>query len=646
MGGPDPAGTRETASEVSSDPACADRTRKDPHDSQGPAAPGSRASGLLGPTEVRGLCQALGIRPTKTLGQNFVHDAGTVRRIVKSAGVHHDDTILEIGPGLGSLTLALLETGARVIAVEIDPLLARALPVTVADRMPQAAGRLSVIEADALSITGPEPLGEAGAQPPTRLVANLPYNVAVPVLLTVLEALPSLETITVMVQAEVADRLAAAPGSRTYGAPSAKVAWYSDARRGAKIGRSVFWPVPNVDSALVSFIRHPPPSCVSRNEVFAVVDAAFAQRRKTLRSALAAWAGSPARAEGALRSAGIDPALRGERLRIEDFAAIAAADPVTDNVHLDWTEKAKGIRIDLDKDKLKRYGLSAKDVKQMLYTEISGAQAAEFYTGDRTIGIALRLAEPDRTNIERLGELPVATSGGYIPLAQIAHISYEAEDGFIKRLNLRPSILVQAEVTQGEGNDAARRIFAATKELRDRLPVGTTVETAGALADSADSMSYLVKPVPAMIFIIMTLLMIQVGSMGKMTLTILTAPLGLIGVVLAMLLTDSAVGFVAYLGILALFGMIIRNSVILIDQIKKHEEAGEQPMDAIIDSAVLRFRPIMLTAAAAILGMLPLMRSIFWGPMAVAIAGGLIVATVLTLLVLPVMYAVAYRVKN
>ena len=277
--------------------------------------------------------------------------------------------------------------------------------------------------------------------------------------------------------------------------------------------------------------------------------------------------------------------------------------------------------------------------------ELSGAQAAEFYTGDRTIGIALRLAEPDRTNIERLGELPVATSGGYIPLAQIAHISYEAEDGFIKRLNLRPSILVQAEVTQGEGNDAARRIFAATKELRDRLPVGTTVETAGALADSADSMSYLVKPVPAMIFIIMTLLMIQVGSMGKMTLTILTAPLGLIGVVLAMLLTDSAVGFVAYLGILALFGMIIRNSVILIDQIKKHEDAGERPMDAIIDSAVLRFRPIMLTAAAAILGMLPLMRSIFWGPMAVAIAGGLIVATVLTLLVLPVMYAAAYRVK-
>ena len=237
-------------------------------------------------------------------------------------------------------------------------------------------------------------------------------------------------------------------------------------------------------------------------------------------------------------------------------------------------------------------------------------------------------------------------SSGSVPLAQLAHLSYAAEDGLVKRHNLRPSILVQAEVTEGEGNDAAQRAYDATKDLRSNLPAGTTIETAGALENSADSMGYLMQPIPAMIFIIMTLLMLQVGTIGKMTLTLLTAPLGLIGVVLAMLLTNSAMGFVAYLGVLALFGMIIRNSVILIDQIKKHEEAGEKPMDAIIDSAILRFRPIMLTAAAAILGMLPLMRSIFWGPMAVAIAGGLIVATVLTLLVLPVMYAVAYRVKE
>ena len=330
----------------------------------------------------------------------------------------------------------------------------------------------------------------------------------------------------------------------------------------------------------------------------------------------------------------------------EEVAAITAADPAATNVHLDWTEKSKTVRIDFDKDKLKLYGISAKTVKQMLYTELTGAQAAEFYTGDRTIGITLRLVGRDRTNIERLGELPIATAGGSVPLAQIAHLSYAAEDGLIKRHNLRPSIMVQAEVTNGEGNDAALRVYKATEQLRAQLPAGTTIETAGALANSADSMSYLMKPIPAMIFIIMTLLMLQVGTMGKMMLTLLTAPMGLIGVALAMLITDSALGFVAYLGILALFGMIIRNSVILIDQIKKHEEAGEQPMDAIIDSAVLRFRPIMLTAAAAILGMLPLMRSIFWGPMAVAIAGGLIVATVLTLLVLPVMYAVAYRVRE
>ena len=330
----------------------------------------------------------------------------------------------------------------------------------------------------------------------------------------------------------------------------------------------------------------------------------------------------------------------------EEVAAVVASDPNVTNVHLDWTEKAKAVRIDFDKEKLKLYGISAKTVKQMLYTELTGAQAAEFYTGDRTIGIVLRLRDTDRTNLERLGELPIATSGGYVPLAQIAHLSYEAEDGLIKRHNLRPTIMVQAEITKGEGNDAAMRAYEATKELRANLPAGTTIETAGALEDSADSMGYLMQPIPAMVFIIMTLLMIQVGTMGKMTLTLLTAPLGLIGVVLAMLLTNSAMGFVAYLGVLALFGMIIRNSVILIDQIKKHEEAGEKPIDAIIDSAILRFRPIMLTAAAAILGMLPLMRSIFWGPMAVAIAGGLIVATVLTLLVLPVMYAVAYRVKE
>ena len=327
--GSDPAGTCEATSETPLDPACASGVRQDARAAraqQAAGASGSRAAGLLGPTEVRGLSQALGIRPTKTLGQNFVHDAGTVRRIVRSAGVRPDDTVLEIGPGLGSLTLALLETGARVSAVEIDPVLARALPVTVADRMPEAAGRLGVIEADALSITGAEALSGAEQTPPTRLVANLPYNVAVPVLLTVLEALPSLETVTVMVQAEVADRLAAAPGSRTYGVPSVKAAWYAAARRTLTISRHVFWPVPNVDSALVELVRRRPPTTrATREQVFAVVDAAFAQRRKTLRKALAKAAGGADTAEAALRATGIDPTRRGETLDITAFAALAEA---------------------------------------------------------------------------------------------------------------------------------------------------------------------------------------------------------------------------------------------------------------------------------------------------------------------------------
>ena len=289
--------------------------------------PGPAEARLLGPTRIRGLATALGLRPTQALGQNFVHDAGTVRRIARRAGVRPGETVLEVGPGLGSLTLALLETGARVLAVEIDPVLARALPVTVADRMPGTVGRLRVVQADALTLDGPGALGLTPADPaPTRLVANLPYNVAVPVLLTLLAALPSLETATVMVQAEVADRLAAPPGSRTYGAPSVKVAWYAAARRTITIGRTVFWPAPNVDSALVELVRREPPATsASRGLVFAVVDAAFAQRRKTLRRALAHLAGGPQEAEAAIRAAGIDPAERGERLDVNAFASLAEA---------------------------------------------------------------------------------------------------------------------------------------------------------------------------------------------------------------------------------------------------------------------------------------------------------------------------------
>ncbi len=350
---------------------------------------------LLTPADIRSLAETLGVRPTKRLGQNFVHDAGTVRRIVRVAGVEPGDVVLEVGPGLGSLTLALLEAGARVVAVEIDPALAAALPGTVERFMPEAAGRLTVVTADALTIrsaadlgsppasTSPIPLtpsvseageavreatiignsagesgeGEGEGYVPTKLVANLPYNVATPVILTLLANLPSIQEVLVMVQAEVAERLAAPPGTKVYGSPSAKVAWYGSATMAGMISRTVFWPVPNVDSALVRIVRHPetggtapdgePAEAradqpeqvtaaqpaevradhlgVEREAVFAVVDAAFAQRRKTLRAALAGWAGSAPDAEQAIRGAGIDPTRRGETLTIVEFAQIAAA---------------------------------------------------------------------------------------------------------------------------------------------------------------------------------------------------------------------------------------------------------------------------------------------------------------------------------
>jgi len=277
------------------------------------------AGKLLTSNDIRELCAQLNIRPTKTLGQNFVNDPGTVRKIVRNAGVQAGEQVLEIGPGLGSLTLALLEAGAQVSAVEIDPPLAQALPTTAQARFPEA--KLQVFTADALTITGPESIDGAT---PTRLVANLPYNVAVPIVLTVLEKLPSIQTVLVMVQAEVADRLAATPGNKIYGVPSAKVAWYASARRTLTIGRNVFYPVPNVDSALVKIERRPhPDTAATCEQVFAVIDAAFAQRRKTLRQALAGLAGSAGAAQEALERAGVSPTARGETLDIDQFAAVA-----------------------------------------------------------------------------------------------------------------------------------------------------------------------------------------------------------------------------------------------------------------------------------------------------------------------------------
>ncbi|GEL18778.1 16S rRNA (adenine(1518)-N(6)/adenine(1519)-N(6))-dimethyltransferase RsmA [Pseudonocardia asaccharolytica] len=280
-------------------------------------------SRLLGPAEVRSLAEGLGLRPTKRLGQNFVHDPNTVRRIVRAADLTDNDVVVEVGPGLGSLTLALLPAVAAVHAIEVDPALARQLSSTVDDRAPALADRLSVTAADALRVRA----ADLGSPAPTAIVANLPYNVGVPVLLHLLTELPAVRHGLVMMQSEVVERLAAEPGSRAYGVPSAKLAWFARARRAGSVPRAVFWPVPNVDSGLLAFTRREPPAGAHREEVFAVVDAAFAQRRKALRSALSGWAGSPAAAEQALRAAGIDPLARAERLGIAEFSRLAAARP-------------------------------------------------------------------------------------------------------------------------------------------------------------------------------------------------------------------------------------------------------------------------------------------------------------------------------
>ncbi len=271
---------------------------------------------LLGAAEIRELAALLDLKPSKSLGQNFVIDANVCRKIVRVADVKSDDVALEIGPGLGSLTLALLEEASSVVAIEIDQRLATQLPITAANHSDRAS-ELTVINSDALAI---RTLDVA----PTVLVANLPYNVSVPVFLHLLEFFPTLRTGVVMVQAEVADRLAAKPNSKEYGIPSVKAAWWADVSGAGSVSRSIFWPAPNVDSKLVGFTRHAPLGDeVLRKKVFAIIDLAFAQRRKMLRSTLSSMYGSSAAAEAHLESVGIDGTLRGEALTIEDFCKIA-----------------------------------------------------------------------------------------------------------------------------------------------------------------------------------------------------------------------------------------------------------------------------------------------------------------------------------
>lgn len=331
-----------------------------------------------------------------------------------------------------------------------------------------------------------------------------------------------------------------------------------------------------------------------------------------------------------------------------DVAQIVAQHPHTRQTNFDWNEKNKVVRLDVDQEKLRALGVSGQTLALTLQTQLSGAKVAEFYDRDRTVDITLRIGSDARYRLDKIEELPVyLPSGVSVPLAQIAKVRYDGEEGLVWRRDLKPTITVRAGISPDvTANDVASQIYADTKALRDALPPGYSIEPDGAIENSAKAMQFMLAPVPAMLLAIATLLMFQFKRVSLVFLTVLTAPLGVIGVTLGMLLGDQPMGFVAQLGVLALSGMIIRNSVILIEQIEKHLAAGEAHWTAVIDAAIMRFRPIMLTALTSILGMVPLMGSNFWGPMAVAIAGGLFVATALTLLVLPTMYAAWFKVKE
>lgn len=333
----------------------------------------------------------------------------------------------------------------------------------------------------------------------------------------------------------------------------------------------------------------------------------------------------------------------------EQVRTVMATHPATQNVNLNWNEKSKVMHLEIDQAKAKALGLSSQQLAASLQTQLSGAPIAEFRERDKTVSMVFRFAEADRNNPERIKDLNVHLgNGNYVPLDQIATIRYDAEEGLIYRRNLLPMIIVQAELNPSStltGTDVTTQVYGNLQELRNSLPAGYTIEFDGATESSFKSRKFLAEPIPAMLLIIMILLMMQLQNIPKMLLTLLTAPLGIIGVSVSLLLTGSPMGFVVQLGILALSGIIMRNSVILADQIEQHLAAGDSLWDAIVASTISRFRPIMLTAAAAILAMIPLVFSVFWGPMAVAIGGGLLGATLLTLLVLPVMYATWYKAQ-
>jgi multidrug efflux pump subunit AcrB len=333
----------------------------------------------------------------------------------------------------------------------------------------------------------------------------------------------------------------------------------------------------------------------------------------------------------------------------EQVENVMAANPHVQNVNMNWEQKSPVMHIAVDQDKARKLGVSSGMLAIALQTELSGLPISQYRQDDRTIDMVFRLDHQDRNNPEYVKNINIYTGNGhYVPLDQIAKISYDAEEGIIYRYNLKPMILVQAGLNSqhASGQDVTTQIYNQLKSLRAKLPFGYSIEYAGSNEDSAKALKYLLQPVPAMFIIIMIILMAQLQSIPKMVLTLLTAPLGIIGVAVGLFISGKPMGFVVQLGILALAGIIMRNSVILIDQIDQQLAAGVSPWNAVIEATVIRLRPILLTASAAILGMVPLLPDVFWGPLAVTIAAGLLGATVLTLLILPVMYAAWYKINQ
>lgn len=325
---------------------------------------------------------------------------------------------------------------------------------------------------------------------------------------------------------------------------------------------------------------------------------------------------------------------------------VMAANPYVNMTRLDWLEQSNAVRLNVDNDKLLQMGLSRQTVANALQAQVSGYTVATYLEGDQQIGIVFRLNPDQRADISQLETISIPTSKGAVPLSQIAHVDYTSEDNMIWRRNLRPTITVNGGIVDGTtGNDVTKQVYNDLADLRKELPAGMSIEIGGSLEDSNKTLNYLLAPVPLMLLLIVILIMLQMQDVRKLLVILLTAPMGVIGVIFGLLLFNATLGFMAELGILALTGTIIRNSMVLVDQIQQHLEAGMQPAQAVIESAIVRFRPIMLAAFTTVLGLIPMFASQFWNSMAVAIACGLTGATLLTLVVLPVLYAIVFKIK-